>query len=104
MTDRSHLLQFHDPAPSGALFPVELPMSAPMLKALGLTDIQSGTYLGNGEWSKTTDAGTIEALNPSTNEVIAKVHASNANDYETIVKRAQAAFAIRRTTPAPRRG
>jgi aldehyde dehydrogenase (NAD+) len=79
-------------------------MSAPMLKALGLTDIQSGTYLGNGEWSKTTDAGTIEALNPSTNEVIAKVHASNANDYETIVKRAQAAFAIWRTTPAPRRG
>jgi aldehyde dehydrogenase (NAD+) len=75
-----------------------------MLKALGLTDIQSGTYLGNGEWSKTTDAGTIEALNPSTNEVIAKVHASNAGDYETIVKRAQAAFAIWRTTPAPRRG
>jgi aldehyde dehydrogenase (NAD+) len=75
-----------------------------MLKALGLTDIQSGTYLGNGEWSKTTDAGTIESLNPSTNEVIAKVYASNAGDYETIVKRAQAAFEIWRTTPAPRRG
>jgi len=79
-------------------------MSAPMLKALGLTDIQSGTYLGNGEWSKTTDAGTIEALNPSTNDVIAKVYASSAGDYETIVKRAQAAFQIWRTTPAPRRG
>ena len=79
-------------------------MSAPMLKALGLADIQSGTYLGNGEWSKTTDAGTIEAVNPSTNEVIAKVYASNAADYETIVKRAQAAFQVWRTTPAPRRG
>ncbi|HVX05427.1 MAG TPA: aldehyde dehydrogenase family protein, partial [Rhodanobacteraceae bacterium] len=51
-----------------------------------------------------TDAGTIEALNPSTNEVIAKVYASSAGDYETIVKRAEAAFAIWRTTPAPRRG
>ena len=36
--------------------------------------------------------------------MIAEVHASSASDYETIVKRAQAAFAIWRTTPAPRRG
>ena len=79
-------------------------MSAPMLKALGLSKSNSGTYLGNGEWSKTTDAGMLQSINPSTNEVIAEVHASSASDYETIVKRAQAAFAIWRTTPAPRRG
>ena len=79
-------------------------MSAPMLKALGLSKNNSGTYLGNGEWSKTTDAGVLQSINPSTNEVIAEVHASSASDYETIVKRAQAAFAIWRTTPAPRRG
>jgi aldehyde dehydrogenase (NAD+) len=79
-------------------------MSAPMLKALGLSKSNSGTYLGNGEWSKTTDAGLLQSTNPSSNEVIAEVHASSASDYETIVKRAQAAFAIWRTTPAPRRG
>ena len=79
-------------------------MSAPMLKALGLSKSNSGTYLGNGEWSKTTDAGVLQSINPSSNEVIAEVHASSASDYETIVKRAQAAFAIWRKTPAPRRG
>ena len=79
-------------------------MSAPMLKALGLSKTNSGTYLGNGEWSKTTDAGLLQSINPSTNAVIAEVHASSASDYETIVKRGQAAFAIWRTTPAPRRG
>ena len=79
-------------------------MSAPMLKALGLSKLSSGTYLGNGEWSKTTDAGVLQAINPSTDEVIGEVYASSASDYETIVKRAQAAFETWRKTPAPRRG
>ena len=35
-------------------------MSAAILKALGLAETESGTYLGNGEWSRTNDAGTIE--------------------------------------------
>ena len=79
-------------------------MPVQILKALGLSPTNAGTYLGNGEWSKTTDAGLVQSVNPSTNEVIAGVHASSASDYENIVKRAQAAFAIWRTTPAPRRG
>ena len=79
-------------------------MSAPILQALGLTQKNSGTYLGNGEWSKTADAGVLPSINPSTNEVIAETYASNASDYETIVKSAQATFAIWRATPAPRRG
>ncbi len=79
-------------------------MSAPILKALGLTETNSGTYLGHGEWSKTDDAGVLESINPSNHAVIARVHASSAADYETIVKRAQEAFKLWRTTPAPRRG
>ncbi|HET7779253.1 MAG TPA: aldehyde dehydrogenase family protein [Rudaea sp.] len=79
-------------------------MSAPILKALGLTDVESGTYLGNGEWSKTTGASTIDVINPSTHEIIGRVHASSAADYDTIVQRAQEAFKVWRTTPAPRRG
>jgi aldehyde dehydrogenase (NAD+) len=79
-------------------------MSNAILTALGLGATQSGTYLGNGEWSKTTDAGTLQPVNPATGEVIASVHASSAADYELIVKRAQEAFKVWRTTPAPRRG
>jgi aldehyde dehydrogenase (NAD+) len=79
-------------------------MSHNILSALGLADINSGTYLGNGEWSKTADAGALQPVNPASGEVIATVHASSAADYETIVKRAQDAFRTWRTTPAPRRG
>jgi aldehyde dehydrogenase (NAD+) len=79
-------------------------MSYAILQALGLGESHSGTYLGHGEWSQTNDAGAIESLNPATNDVLAKVHASSAQDYETIVKRAQTAFETWRNTPAPRRG
>ena len=79
-------------------------MSASILKALGLSETNSGTYLGQGEWSKTTDAGVLEPINPTTGEVLGRVLASSEADYETIVKRAQAAFQVWRTTPAPRRG
>lgn len=84
-------------------------MSADLLKALGLAPLQSGTpnsgtYLGNGEWSKTSDAGLLQSINPTTNEVIAEVFASSEADYETVVERAQAAYKVWRTTPAPKRG
>src|SRR6185437_1348639 len=65
---------------------------------------QSGSYLGQGEWSKTTDAGALQPVNPATGEVLGTVHASSAADYEIIVKRAQAAFKVWRTTPAPQLG
>jgi aldehyde dehydrogenase (NAD+) len=79
-------------------------MPHPVLTALGLGATESGTYLGNGEWSKTSDAGVIEPVNPSNGDVLARVQASSQADYDTIVERAQAAFRIWRTTPAPRRG
>ncbi len=79
-------------------------MSTDILKALGLSKSNSGTYLGQGEWSKTSDAGVIQSINPATNEVIAEVQASSKADYDLIMKRAQAAFEIWRTTPAPLRG
>ena len=79
-------------------------MTHPVLTALGLGATESGTYLGSGEWSKTSDAGVIEPINPTTGEVLGKVLASSQADYELIVERAQAAFKVWRTTPAPRRG
>ena len=79
-------------------------MSHPVLTALGLKAEESGTYLGNGEWSKTRDAGVLEPVNPGNGEVLGKVYASSQADYDLIVERAQAAFKVWRTTPAPRRG
>ncbi|MGN6112729.1 MAG: L-piperidine-6-carboxylate dehydrogenase [Luteimonas sp.] len=79
-------------------------MTHPVLTALGLGDNESGTYLGNGEWSKTRDAGVLEPVNPTDGSVLARVQASSQEDYDTIVERAQAAFKVWRTTPAPRRG
>ena len=46
----------------------------------------------------------LEPVNPTTGEVLGKVHASSRADYEAIVERAQAAFEVWRKTPAPRRG
>jgi aldehyde dehydrogenase (NAD+) len=79
-------------------------MSGKILTALGLTANESGTYLGRGEWANSTGAGTLSPVNPATGEVIATVQATSATDYETIVQRAQEAYAVWRTTPAPRRG
>lgn len=79
-------------------------MTHPVLTALGLGASESGTYLGHGEWSTTADAGVIEPVNPTTGEVLGRVQASSQADYDLIVERAQAAFRIWRTTPAPRRG
>lgn len=89
-------------------------MSQKILEALGLDaahsgtahsgTAHSGTYLGHGEWSTTSDAGVIEPINPSNGEILARVQASSQQDYDTIVERAQAAFTLWRTTPAPRRG
>ena len=84
-------------------------MAHPVLTALGLSAAESGTaipgtYVGNGEWSRTADAGVIEPVNPTTGEVLGRVQASSKADYELIVERAQAAFKVWRTTPAPRRG
>ena len=40
--------------------------------------------------SKTNDAGVIEPVNPTTGDVLGRVHASSKADYDTIVERAQA--------------
>ena len=79
-------------------------MSVDLLKALGLGPTNSGTYLGRDDWSSTTGAGELQSVSPTTDEIIATVEATSDADYERIVARAQAAFKVWRTTPAPRRG
>jgi len=79
-------------------------MSSELLKSLGLDAVNAGTYLGNGEWSTTADGELFAVINPTTGEQIAQVRASTEAEYETVVARAQEAFKVWRTTPAPRRG
>jgi aldehyde dehydrogenase (NAD+) len=79
-------------------------MSHAILSALGLADTNSGTFLGNDEWSKTTAAGVLEPLNPATNEPLAKVYAASDADYETVIGNAEKTFAEWRAVPAPKRG
>ncbi|WP_144395221.1 L-piperidine-6-carboxylate dehydrogenase [Pleionea sediminis] len=75
-----------------------------ILKALGIEAINSGASLTAEEWSKTDDQGVIESVNPATGELIAKVNAASAEDYETIIKNAEEAFEEWRMVPAPLRG
>lgn len=79
-------------------------MSHPVLDKLGLAATESGSYIGNGEWSKTTDAGVLEPVNPTTGDVLGKVYASSKADYDTLMERAEANFKVWRKTPAPKRG
>ena len=76
----------------------------PVLQALNLNATESGTYLGKGEWSSVSDAGVLEPVNPTTGEVLARVHSSSQADYDTIMERATEAFKVWRKIPAPRRG
>ncbi len=75
-----------------------------ILEKIGLSNVNSGTYVGNGEWPQSQGGAALESFNPTTNELIATVTASTDADYETLIARAQAAFRIWRTMPAPQRG
>ena len=79
-------------------------MSASLLQSLGLSATNSGTYLGQGQWSDATGAGVLRPANPTTGEVIAEVQATSEAEYEAVIARALAVFQEWRTVPAPRRG
>ena len=75
-----------------------------ILQSLGLESVNQGAYLGDGEWSSTTDAGVIDCVNPTTGESIATVHSASDGDYERMMARAREVFAEWRSVPAPVRG
>lgn len=75
-----------------------------ILETLGLKADNPGACFGPGQWSTTTDAGTIESINPSTGEVIARVHAASEADYERVMDQAVETARAWRQVPAPQRG
>jgi alpha-ketoglutaric semialdehyde dehydrogenase len=57
-----------------------------------------------GQWADARSGATFETINPATEEVIATVTRSAAEDVDDAVNAARAAYTGWRLTPAPRRG
>ena len=74
-----------------------------LLNRLGLSDINPGTWTG-GTALETADAGVIDSVNPATNERIAAVRNTSADEYEQVMKAARESFLEWRRLPAPVRG
>jgi aldehyde dehydrogenase (NAD+) len=74
-----------------------------ILAGLGLQAVNPGACSGR-EWHAAADAPLVDSVSPATGEVIARVRAAGADDYERVMKSATAAFAAWRDVPAPRRG
>jgi aldehyde dehydrogenase (NAD+) len=75
-----------------------------VLHRLGIEAVNSATWSGTGGWSAAGSAATIESVNPATGQLLAKVRASSAADYEAVMQSAVAAAKAWREVPAPRRG
>lgn len=64
--------------------------------------VKPGTSTGQHFWSSTDK--TIDSFSPADGQLIARVHPTTRTDYDQVIETAQAAFAIWRQVPAPRRG
>src|SRR6202041_896702 len=74
------------------------------LQALGLLDVNPGTWSGGHGWSKQTNGPLIDCVNPATGKRLAQVRGATAEDYEQVMGAAVAAAAAWRQVPAPKRG
>jgi aldehyde dehydrogenase (NAD+) len=74
-----------------------------ILAGLGLAAVNPGACSGR-EWHAAADSPLVDSHNPATGEVIARVRAAGASDYERVMASASAAFGAWREVPAPRRG
>jgi aldehyde dehydrogenase (NAD+) len=79
-------------------------MIGALLKDLGLTQTNVGTWSGAGGWLDDASAKIIESVNPATGEVIARVRATTPAQYEQVMASAVVAAKAWRTVPAPKRG
>ncbi len=71
------------------------------LEILGIKSINEGTSTGNNHFS---NGELIESYSPVDGQLIAKVKASTAEDYEKVMQTATEAFKTFRLMPAPKRG
>ena len=76
-------------------------MSKELLEALGVRPQNDGACTGT--WIETSGA-ELTSYNPANEEPIAAVTQATADDYEKVVRSAEASFATWRMMPAPQRG
>lgn len=74
-----------------------------VLKNLGVLDLNPAFSTGSN-WGASASAKTIDSLSPVDGKKIASVQLATAEDYETVVKKAEEAFLFWRGLPAPKRG
>ncbi len=74
------------------------------LAALGLAELNAGTWSGSHGWSPLDSGPAIESLNPTTGERLARVRGATAADYERVLDAAVEAAGQWRLVPAPQRG
>ncbi|RZJ81187.1 MAG: aldehyde dehydrogenase family protein [Flavobacterium sp.] len=74
-----------------------------VLKQLGIEAVNAAYSTGN-IWGNTAGEKVIESNSPVDGKLIASVKVATANDYDTVVTKAQEAFKSWRNVPAPKRG
>ena len=76
-----------------------------ILSSLGLKSVNSGAWSGSSGWSSESGSGAlIDAINPATGELIARVRGATAADYDSVMRSAEETFRDWRSVPAPKRG
>ncbi len=73
-----------------------------ILNQFGIKEINSGASTGS-KWFKTRGEN-IDSFSPVDGKLIASVSSASEADYEAVVLKAQEAFKVWRTVPAPKRG
>jgi aldehyde dehydrogenase (NAD+) len=73
-----------------------------ILEKLHIEPVNSGACYG--DWIADPAGGHLESINPATGDVLAKIQLAGPADYETVVQKANEAFAEWRMLPAPQRG
>jgi len=72
------------------------------LKTLGIEAINRGASTGT-HWFNTRGA-KIDSVSPADGQLIASVNSATEAEYEAVILKAQEAFKVWRTIPAPKRG
>ncbi len=78
--------------------------TAEVLAAFGLDDVHSGTYTDATGWGAVEGRPVIEAQCPADGEIVGRVAASNAKDFENVLAAAVETQKKWRMVPPPRRG
>ena len=75
-----------------------------VLQSLGLDAVTPGTWSSQGGWLSDPAARRVDSVNPATGEVIGRVIATTAAQYEQVMAAAVEVARAWRSVPAPKRG